>query len=183
MTLSSSEALYDLDLIQSCIKEDRRSQETLYKLYADKMYSVCLTYSDDEDEACDILQDGFIKVFSNLEKFKFEGSFEGWLRRIIVNTALEYYRKKKREKEHKIDYQAYAEKVVDDILDKISASELVQQVNQLPSKAAMVLKLYAIEGYAHKEIASMLGITEGTSKSQLNRARFLLKESLNKINV
>ena len=183
MKLKSSEVNLDQELIRSSIREDRRSQEQLYRKYADKMYSVCLTYSDGEDDACDILQDGFIKVFSNLHKFKFEGSFEGWVRKIIVNTALEHYRKKKTEREHTTTYQTFIEKAVEDIIDKISASELVQQVNQLPSKAAMVLKLYAIEGYAHKEIAIKLGISVGTSKSQLNRARYLLKESLSKLDV
>jgi len=146
------------------------------------MFTVSLTYTDDEDEACDILQEGFIKVFRNLHKFNFEGSFEGWVRKIIVNTALEHYRKKVRQEENLSVYETYIEPQIEGILDSINANELIKLVNELPSKAAMVLKLYAIEGYSHKEISEQLGVTVGTSKSQLNRARFLLKKSISKTN-
>jgi len=163
------------DLVEGCIADERQYQETLYRKYADKMFTVCLTYSDDEDDACDILQEGFIKVFRNLHKFNFEGSFEGWVRRIIVNTALEHYRKRVKEEENLSVYETYIEPQIEGVLDKINSDELIKL------KAAMVLKLYAIEGYGHKEIAEQLGVTVGTSKSQLNRARFLLKESMSKI--
>lgn len=146
------------------------------------MFNVSLTYTDDEDEACDILQEGFIKVFRNIHSFKLDGSFEGWVRRIIVNTALEFYRKKKRQKEVLEVYENFIEPKIDGILEKINMDYLIGLVNQLPSKAQMVLKLYAIEGYSHKEIAEQMEITEGTSKSQLNRARFLLKEAISKQN-
>ena len=169
------------DLVEGCIADERQYQETLYRKYADKMFTVCLTYCDDEDDACDTLQEGFIKVFRNLHKFNFDGSFEGWVRRIIVNTALEHYRKRVREEENLSVYETQIEPQMEGILDTINAKELIKLVNELPSKAAMVLKLYAIEGYAHKEIADQLGVTVGTSKSQLNRARFLLKESMSKI--
>ena len=168
------------DLVEGCIADKRQYQETLYKEYADKMFTVSLTYTDDEDEACDILQEGFIKVFRNLHKFNFEGSFEGWIRKIIVNTALEHYRKRVREEENLSVYETHIEPQIEGILDTINANELIKLVNELPSKAAMVLKLYAIEGYGHKEIAEQLGVTVGTSKSQLNRARFLLKQSMSK---
>ncbi|PCH91085.1 MAG: RNA polymerase subunit sigma-24 [Bacteroidetes bacterium] len=154
----------------------------LYRKYADKMFTVCLTYSDDEDDACDILQDSFIKVFRNLPKFNFDGSFEGWIRRIVVNTALELHRKRLREKENLNVYETYIEPRIDSALDAIHSNELIKLVNELPFKASLVLKLYAIEGYSHKEIAEQLAITVGTSKSQLNRARSLLKESINKLN-
>ncbi|PCH87277.1 MAG: RNA polymerase subunit sigma-24 [Flavobacteriales bacterium] len=168
------------DLVEGCIADKRQYQETLYKEYADKMFTVSLTYTDDEDEACDILQEGFIKVFRNLHKFNFEGSFEGWIRKIIVNTALEHYRKRVREEENLSVYETHIEPQIEGILDTINANELIKLVNELPSKAAMVLKLYAIEGYGHKEIAEQMGVTVGTSKSQLNRARFLLKQSMSK---
>lgn len=154
----------------------------LYRKFADKMYNVCLTYVKDEDEACDILQEGFIKVFRNLHTFSFKGSLEGWVRKIIVNTALEFYRKKKREQEVLDLYEYYVAPRIDDILEKINAEHIIKLVNQLPEKAQMVLKLYAIEGYDHKEIAEQMGIALGTSKSQLNRARFLLKEAISKQN-
>lgn len=146
------------------------------------MFNVSLTYTDDEDEACDILQEGFIKVFGNVNSFKSDGSLEGWVRKIIVNTALEFYRKKKRQKEVLEVYENFIEPKIDGILEKINMDYLIDLVNQLPLKAQMVLKLYAIEGYSHKEIAEQMEISEGTSKSQLNRARFLLKEALSKQN-
>lgn len=164
------------ELIERCKANDRKYQEMLYRKFADKMYNVCLIYASDTDVASDILQDGFIKVFRNLKRFNFEGSFEGWVRRIMVNTALEYFRKKKRDSEFIENYTHQNHNVFDEILDKIHADEIVKLVNDLPMKAAMVLKLYAIEGYKHSEIADLMGISEGTSKSQLNRARFLFKD-------
>lgn len=146
------------------------------------MFNVSLTYTDDEDEACDILQEGFIKVFRNIHSFKSDGSLEGWVRRIMVNTALEFYRKRKRQKEVMGVYENFIEPKIDGILEKINMDNLIGLVNQLPSKAQMVLKLYAVEGYSHKEIAEQMEISEGTSKSQLNRARFLLKEAISKQN-
>jgi len=162
-------------LIQDCLAQQRSSQERLYRIFADDMYNVALLYADNEDDACDILQDGFIKVFRSLHTFNGESALKTWIRRIIVNTALDYYRKRKRETEKRQEYYQQVETNVDDILPQMNADELVALVGELPQKAAMVLKLYAIEGYAHKEIADMMGITEGTSKSQLSRARELLK--------
>ena len=115
-----------------------------------------------------------------MNDFRFEGSFEGWVRRIIVNTALEHYRKRVRIEENISVYKTFIEPKIETILDTINADDLIKLVNELPSKAAMVLKLYAIEGYGHKEIAEQLGVTVGTTKSQLNRTRFLLKESISK---
>lgn len=144
------------------------------------MYNVCLTYTDDEDEACDILQEGFIKVFRNVHSFSSDGSLDGWIRRIIVNTALEFYRKKKRNKEVMEVYEYFIEPEIDGILEKMNTDNLIGLVNRLPVKAQMVLKLYAIEGFSHKEIAEQMAISEGTSKSQLNRARVLLKEAISR---
>lgn len=172
------QSISDKELIEACLKNERAYQEALYRKFADQMYRVAITYSKDEDEAADILQDGFINVFRNLHRYKFEGSFEGWIRRIIVNKALEYYRSKRRKEEVIRDFHEQQNLVTDDLLSGIQAKEIVNLVNHLPDKAGMVLKLYAIEGYAHKEIADMMGISEGTSKSQLNRARGLLREKL-----
>jgi RNA polymerase sigma factor (sigma-70 family) len=166
------------ELIEKCIANERQAQEQLYRRHADKMYNVCLTYVQDEDDACDILQEGFIKVFRSLPAYGFNGSFEGWIRKIMVNTALALYQKRKRERDHLDVYQTYLEPVIDNILDHIQVEELVALVNELPTKAGLVLKLYAIEGYNHQEIADQMGISEGTSRSQLNRARFLLKEAI-----
>lgn len=170
------------DLIEQCIADNRQSQEILYRQYADNLYTVCLIYAKSEEDACDVLQESFIKIFRNLSQFNFTGSFEGWLRRIVVNTALEHYRKKKREIDNRSVYQTCIEPLTEGILDAINAKELVKLVNKLPPQAGMVLKLFAIEGYPHKEIAKIMSISEGTSKSQLNYARTLLKQSINKHN-
>jgi RNA polymerase sigma factor (sigma-70 family) len=173
----------DHDLVEHCKKHERRYQEILYRRYADEMYSVALIYADSDQDACDIVQESFIKVFKRLDTFKFEAALGSWIRRIIVNTALDHYRKKKRESENTGNYIQTVETEVDDIIPNLSANELLGMMQKLPQKASMVLKLYAIEGYAHKEIAEMLNITEGTSKSQLNRARSLLKSIISQFNV
>jgi len=170
------------ELVAHCVRHERRYQEILYRQYADEMYSVALIYSDSEQDACDIVQESFIKVFKRIDSFKFECPLKAWIRRIVVNTALDHYRKKKREQEHAQTYMQSLEVEVDDIIPQLNANELLLMMQQLPQKAAMVLKLYAIEGYAHKEIANMLHITEGTSKSQLNRARTLLKSLIAELN-
>jgi len=180
--LSVNNNISEKELILKCIEGDRFHQEILYRKFADKMFSVSKSYCDNETDACDILQTGFIKVFQNLNKFKFEGSFEGWIRRIIVNTAFEHFRKKKRRKE--VFYESEVLKapieIAENFLDQIKSSEVIELVNKLPERAALVLKLYAVEGYSHKEIASQMEISVGTSKSQLSRARILLKEIVDK---
>lgn len=181
MNVSQLQKLADRELIEGCLKNERLYQEALYRKYADGMYRVAWTYARDGDEACDILQDGFINVFRKLNRYKFEGSFEGWIRRIIVNKALEHYRAKRRKEEVIREYNEHQSLSTDDLLSGIQAKDLVKMVNHLPEKAAMVLKLYAIEGYAHREIAHMMGISEGTSKSQLNRARGLLRERIKRL--
>lgn len=173
--------LTDEELVAHCIKHKRRYQEALYRRYADDLYAVALIYCKSDQDAADVLQESFIKIFKNLERFKFQAALKSWMRRILVNTALDHYRKRKREKAHSENYQQQQELKVDDILSRINAAELLELLNQLPKKAGMVLKLYAIEGYAHKEIAEQMQISEGTSKSQLSRARSLLKELLSKL--
>lgn len=168
------------ELVAGCINQERQYQELLYQRYADQMYTICLSYAPSEEAACDILQEGFIKVFRKIDQFQATSSLHSWIRKIVVNTALDHYRKQKRQEEKIDSYQQLNinNTTVNNVLDQISVKELIRLVNQLPSKAAMVLKLYAVEGYAHKEIAEKLNITEGTSKSQLHRARTLLKKLL-----
>ncbi len=168
-------------LIDSCLQHDRHAQERLYRTFANKMFSVCLYYSEDRDEACDFLQEGFIQVFRSLDKFKFDGSLEGWIRKIVVRKALDEIRRKKRYFEVVDDMvHSNTEEIEPDVYDNpISAKEVIRLVNELPKKCALVLKLYAIEGYSHAEISEILEISVGTSKSQLNRARSLLKKSFN----
>lgn len=172
----------DEELIRGCLKDKRDFQEALYRKYADQMYSVVRIYAKDSDAAADILQESFIQVFRKLDSFRFDSPLGGWIRRIVVNKALEHFRKEKRQNEIIEEFRDFESTNTDSVFDQINTKEIVRLVNELPAKAGMILKLYAIEGYQHNEIASMLEISEGTSKSQLNRARALLKEKLVEIN-
>jgi RNA polymerase sigma factor (sigma-70 family) len=165
------------NIISGCLKGNRRDQELLYRRHAAKLYAVCLQYSGNDEEARDILQEGFIKIFENLVHYKHEGSFEGWVRRIIVNTALERFRSK---------HNLYRIDDINDIAEPnaepdnedyagLEAVDLMQIIRELPPKYRMVFNLYAIEGYSHKEISKMVNISEGTSKSNLSRARVILQ--------
>jgi RNA polymerase sigma-70 factor (ECF subfamily) len=145
------------------------------------MYGLCLQYSKNPDEAKDILQDGFVKVFKNLVQYSYSGSFEGWVRKIFVNTAIESFRNKKM-KFSDMEIQAYSEDFsFDSIVSEISAQEILAIVQDLSPQYRMVFNLYAIEGYTHKEIAEKLNISEGTSKSNLSRARSILQERVKEI--
>jgi RNA polymerase sigma factor (sigma-70 family) len=169
----------DKELIDSCLANDPRAQEFLYKRFSRRMYGVCLRYARNTLEADDILQEGFIKVFSFLKDFRSDGSLEGWIRRTIVNTAINYYNSKHNEyKETSIDKAASYQSVTEDILDKISTADLMHLIQELPEGYRMVFNLYIIEGYNHQEIGEMLHISENTSKSQLSRARMVLQEKL-----
>jgi len=169
-----------VNIIKGCIAGNRRDQELLYRRHAPRLYAVCLQYSDNDEEARDILQDGFIKIFENLINFKNEGSFEGWMRRIIVNTALEKYRS--RHNLYRVDdIDLIPEPDADPDNEDYSGLEAIDLLNiirELPPKYRMVFNLYAIEGYAHKEISRMMKISEGTSKSNLSRARLILQKKV-----
>ena len=145
------------------------------------MFAVCKYYTEDRDEACDFLQEGFITVFRKLDRYKADGSLEGWIRRIVVNTALQAIRKKKVYQEHydliKIEQEELHS--FDQEEYEVNPKDIIQWVNELPKKAGLIMKLYAIEGYTHTEIAEILDVSVGTSKSQLNRARTLLKAKMN----
>lgn len=141
-----------------------------------------MRYATSRVEAEDILQNGFIKLFSKLDDFRGEGSFEGWVRRIMVHSAIEYYRKNyKMMQVMDIEESGYEQQVQAHIIEKLNAQELLTLIQQLPAGYRMVFNMYAIEGYSHKEIAGMAGITEGASKSQLSRARAILKEQIEKM--
>lgn len=164
-------------IISGCLAGDRRDQELLYRRHAAKLYAVCLQYSGNDDEARDILQEGFIKIFENLAHYKHEGSFEGWMRRITVNTALEKFRS--RHNLYRVDdidqiTESDAEPYNDDY-SGLEANDLLGIIRELPPKYRVVFNLYAIEGYSHKEISKMVNISEGTSKSNLSRARVILQ--------
>lgn len=179
--MTGKELLTDLELVKYCLKGDRKKQEILYRRYASKMYATCLAYAKDKDDAKDILQDGFVKVFTSLKNYNGSGSLEGWIKKIIVNTAIDYYRKSLKDLSN-TDFRNEIEKeVAPSILDRINTEELMNIVHKLPEGARIIFNLYAIEGYNHVEIAKILNISEGTSKSQFSRARYLLQEKINNI--
>jgi len=176
--MASNHFLEDHDIIRGCLQNNPSMQKMLYDKYAAKLFGIALRYAHEQEEAKDILQDGFVKVFQNLSKYKGTGAFEGWLRRIIVNTAIEHYRKKNNTYEIQ---DTHEESVTDrDIsaLEKMAAADILKMVKALPNGYRTVFNLFAIEGYSHKEIAEMLNISEGTSKSQYARAKGLLQEKI-----
>jgi len=166
------------DLIKGCLEQDRGMQELLYKMYASKMYGVCLRYSGNAEDAGDLLQEGFIKVFNNLSKFRGEGSFEGWIRRIFVNTSIEHFRKKNQLYRLTEVQENTVEDTDIDAFNSLAVKDILALIQGLSPGYKAVFNLYVVEGYSHKEIAGMLGITEGTSKSQLARAKGVLKKAL-----
>ena len=151
-------------------------QELLYHRFSPKMYSVCLRYSGNAEDARDLLQEGFIKIFKNLSKYRGDGSFEGWIRRIFVNTSIEHFRKKV----YLQDVTETQERTLEDkewnVLDDLAEKDIMKMIHQLSPGYKAVFNMHVVEGYSHKEIAEMLGINEGTSKSQLARAKMVLKK-------
>ncbi len=172
-------------IVEKCKKQDRLSQRRVYELFYSKMMGVCLRYAKNEDEAKDILQDGFIKVFEKIDKYGFEGSFEGWLRRIIVNTAIDAYRRNKREyslNEAIVKDESYNAEFDEpvSIYNSLSIKDVVNAMQKLSPAYRTVFNLYVMEGMTHKEIANELSISEGTSKSNLAKAKLNIKKLLNK---
>lgn len=176
MSDTRNQIFSDSDLIEGCIRGDRKMQYELYQRFAPKMYGVCLRYAGNTEEAEDILQEGFIKVFNKIGSFRSEGSFEGWIRRIFVNTAIEHFRKKT----YLQPITEYEEDTVEgkylSVLDSLAEKDIIQLVQQLSPGYRTVFNMYVIEGYTHKQIAETLGISEGTSKSQLSRAKLILQD-------
>lgn len=166
-------------LINDCKKNDRKAQEQLYRLYASKLFTVCLKYSRNHAEAQDNLQDGFLLIFKKIEQYNFKGSFDGWAKRIMVNQSLQQYRG--------ISYLGITTDIVAEETeveideDQVSIEYLMKIIKELPDRYRLVFSLYVLDGYSHKEIAELLEITEGTSKSNLSRARHILKEKIEKL--
>lgn len=163
-------------LIQDCQKNSIRAQEQLYKLLAPKLFSACLKYSRNRADAEDNLQDGFLLIFQKIGQFQFKGSFEGWAKRVMINNVLQRYRSEG-------VFELVSENIPDvpDVeieSESISMDYLITIIQELPDRYRMVFNLYVIDGYSHKEIAEMLTITDGTSKSNLARARMILKEKI-----
>ncbi len=178
MKLAVTSAFTENELINGCIAGNREAQKALYNRYASRMFSVCLRYAKDYHSAEDVMQEGFIKVFKYISKFRREGSFEGWLRRIFINTSIEHLRKAV-SLYSIVDSEDKPIDVIDDnLFDELDYQDLLNMVQSLSPGYRTVFNLYVIEGYSHKEISKMLDISEGTSKSQLARARVLLQKKL-----
>ena len=169
------------ELIRGCIRENRKCQQEVFRRYAGKMLAVCQRYARHRMEAEDILQDAFIKVFDNVSKFQHRGSFEGWIRRIVVNTALKHYGKKSFRNEQ-LGIEKYPDLPMEPaIYAHLEEEVLLKLIAKLPEGYRIVFNLYAIEGYSHKEIAKMMGIQESTSRSQLVKARKWLQTQVVKM--
>ena len=167
-------------LIKNCKAKDTKAQSELYKLFSSKLFSVCLKYSRSHAEAQDNLQDAFITIFEKIHQFKNKGSFEGWLKRVAINTTLQRYRKTsvfQIVNEDQIEDKTVD--VDDDEAEDIPLNFLLECIQKLPDRYRLVFNLYVMDGYSHKEISDLLTISVGTSKSNLNRARALLKEWVN----
>lgn len=167
-------------LIAKCKKQDIKAQEQLYRLFSGKLFSMCLKYSGNYAEAEDILQDTFLTIFKKIAQYDHKGSFEGWMKRIAINTALQRYRKPQVFEIVNEDALKTAEIEIDE--EDISLDFLLKIVQDLPERYRLVFNLYVLDGYSHKEVAEMLKITTGTSKSNLARARGILKEKIEKKN-
>jgi RNA polymerase sigma factor (sigma-70 family) len=167
------------ELVNQCAKNDRKAQEEIYHLFSGKLFSICLKYSKNKQEAQDNFQDGFITIFNKIGQFKFKGSFEGWLKRVMVNTILLKYRQKN-------VLNLVTEEIPDEVIvdidddDEVSLDFLLNLIQELPDRYRMVFNLYVLDGFSHKEISKMLQIAEGTSKSNLARARAILKLKIEK---
>jgi RNA polymerase sigma factor (sigma-70 family) len=175
----SNHNVIENDLIEGCIAGNRQMHELLYQRFSPKMYAVCLRYASNPDDAQDLLQEGFIKVFRNLDKFRKEGSFEGWIRRVFVNTSIEHYRKKVNLNTIGENEEKSIEDASWNVLDQLAERDIIQLVQELSPGYRSVFNMYVIEGFSHKEIGEMMGISEGTSKSQLARAKSILQKKVN----
>jgi len=173
----------DQQIIDGCAKHDRKAQQVLYDKYSRFLLGVCLRYASDKAEAEDILQDSFLKIFFNIKDYSGTGSFIGWLRKVVVNTAITHYHKNLKYRYH-VEIEEYVSVetgVMSFEEDFYTSDELYKVLNELPTGYRMVFNLYAVEGFKHKEIAEILGIDTNTSKSQYSRAKAVLRDKLEKL--
>jgi RNA polymerase sigma-70 factor (ECF subfamily) len=166
-------------LVEACIRNERIAQRQLYELFAGKFYAIAVRYMKDKDDAADVMQDAFVKIFKYVNTFRFDCPFEAWARRIVINTALKALQKKKR-----MGYQIDANEMINQLseqavdISNMALEQLMNLVHELPDGCQAIFNLYAIEGYKHHEIADLLNISEGTSKSQYSRSKQLLQKKL-----
>lgn len=169
------------ELIKGCIREDAQCQKLLFQQFSGKMMAVCVRYARHRLEAEDMLQEAFVKVFNKIDKFAFKGSFEGWVRRIVVNTALKHHQRKYFTNEQ-IAVEHFPDQPTAPLAySQLGEQELLAMISRLPEGYRVVFNLYAIEGYSHREIAELLSIQESTSRSQLVKARKMLQVQLEKL--
>jgi len=173
---------FDKSFIKKLKERDKKAQELFYQQLAPKMYGICIRFSTNRADADDILQEGFIRVFAHLKGYRGDGSFEGWVRKTIVNTAINFYKKRvKRGMAVDLDFLKVKPDGKIYVIEKMSADELLQLIRELPEGYRTIFNLNVIEGYTHKEIGEMLEISENTSKSQLSRARASLQKKIKSI--
>jgi RNA polymerase sigma factor (sigma-70 family) len=176
--------LTDVEIIQGCLKGNTTAQQLFYEKYSTRMLAVCYRYAKNRDDAEDMLQDGFIKVFTQLKQYRNEGSIEGWIRSVIVHTCINHLKKNKKFKDSvEIEMASTIKNGNHDVPSLLQAKQIIDCIRLLPIGYRTVLNLFAIEGYSHKEIAAMLEIEESTSRSQYTRAKVLLQNLLIKKNI
>ncbi|WP_413532646.1 RNA polymerase sigma factor [Empedobacter brevis] len=168
-------------LIKQCQEQNRKAQEEIYIEFSSVLFSICLRYAESYEDAQDIFQEGFIHIFNKINQFKFEGSFEGWMKRIMVNLNLEKLKKKRNLPFENVENIIITQEDDDEIEENFDYQQLLKAIHKLSPQYRQVFNLYVFEEYSHQEIATMLNISVGTSKSNLSRARNLLKERLNQL--
>jgi RNA polymerase sigma factor (sigma-70 family) len=166
------------DIIEGCRRKESKAQRLLYEHFSSHMYGVCLRYCGCVEDAEDVLHEGFLKVFEKIGQFQGRGAFEGWMRKIMVNIALEKHRNQYKIINIQDNVREYDRPGPEDLTDNLTANELLHFIQELSPKYRIVFNMYAIEGYSHKEISEILKISEGTSKSNLSRARAILQEKV-----
>lgn len=167
-------------IVRGCQEDNPDAQRELYDMFKSKMFGVCLRYAGNYHDAEDIMQEGFIKVFEKIRQFSYKGAFEGWIRKIMVNTALEKYRMHFQTVSIQDNLAEIDQGLETSLSGNIEVNELMRIIQELTPRYRVVFNLFALEGYSHREISEMLQITEGTSKSNLSRARAILQEKVNK---
>lgn len=170
--------LDDMQLAKGCKKRDPRMQKLVFEKYYGLMLGICLRYAGNREDARDILQEGFVKIFEKIEQFDFKRSFSAWMKRVMINTAIDRYRKTAKMPMHDDEQVLMNEAVAEDALSILSEQEILACIQRLPTGYRTVFSMYVIEGFNHKEISEKLGIAEGTSKSQLAKAKAILKKKI-----
>lgn len=171
--------LKDVTLIQECLKNNRIAQKQLYDKYSSKLMGVCIRYTNSKEDAEDVLIEGFTTIFQKLSMYKGDGSFEGWMKRIMINTSISHFRTNSKYRFHQDIEEVHNEiEKQDTIIEKMETQRIMKLVNSMPEGYRIIFNLYAVEGYTHREIAEQLGLSEGTSKSQFSKARKWLQNRL-----